>query len=209
GQMARVDITVFAPASGVYGVFLFQTGNAQPGAGQQISWTFAASLTPATTTAGSFQTLTASYALPAGTLQAVRAIFAPFGSAAPATLPRPSNGRPRAPPLPGARPRRPARDLHADTHTDVHADGDGFLDSYSDAPPDAYRDLHENTVSNHHVHADGDSHFDSHENTDRNRRDADLHSNSDPDGNPDANADENPDSDEDAHQDAHRLSDSH
>src|SRR5262249_41128398 len=83
GQMARVDITVFAPASGVYGVFLFQTGNAQPGAGQHISWPSAPPLPPATPPAGSFQTLTASYALPAGTLQAVRAIFAPFGSAAP------------------------------------------------------------------------------------------------------------------------------
>src|SRR5262249_18513730 len=83
GGRPRVHFTVAAPASGVYVVFLSQTATAQRGAGQQISWTCAASLPPATTPAGSFQTLTASYALPAGTLQAVRAIFAPFGSAAP------------------------------------------------------------------------------------------------------------------------------
>ncbi|HKF45038.1 MAG TPA: hypothetical protein VKG01_18215 [Thermoanaerobaculia bacterium] len=81
GQPAQVDVTVFSPANGGYNVYLFATGAAQPPSGQPFAWTYIGSLTPATSSTGSFQTLSASYSLPSGTAQAIRANFVPPGGA--------------------------------------------------------------------------------------------------------------------------------
>ncbi|HYH94590.1 S8 family serine peptidase [Hyalangium sp.] len=75
GKTVRIDATVWAWSSGASdSLDLYYTGNAN-----NPSWTFLATIKPA---AGGAQVLSATYALPAGTLQAVRGAFRYTGTAA-------------------------------------------------------------------------------------------------------------------------------
>jgi subtilisin family serine protease/PKD repeat protein len=73
GKTVKVDVTVWAWSSGSSdSLDLYYTGNAN-----NPSWTFLATVKPA---AGGMQVLSATYSLPAGTLQAVRGNFRYTGS---------------------------------------------------------------------------------------------------------------------------------
>ena len=81
GQAAIVDVTVFSPAGSDFVLSLFSAGSAQPV--QTPAWIFLGTLSPPTSTIGSFQELSTAYTLPSGTIQTIRGVFAPSGSGIP------------------------------------------------------------------------------------------------------------------------------
>ena len=199
GQTAQVDVTVFAPASGGYQAYLFQTGNARPGSGQQISWTFTASLSPASLHRFVPDTDGFLHASRRDDARRSSDLHSP-GLRGAAALHDRSQRRPRRPGLRRDRSRSTDGDLDAERDSDAlrDSDDDAHADEDTDHPTVRRRPLRHPTPtttpsrtrhgSRRHSDLDSDphAHGDSYENAHEN---ADSDADADRDGDPLADAD--------------------